>query len=412
MEKKNFEESVQVRIEAYLKKLEADPELKHIAEDLRQLTDREPEEIPDEVFEDPSVQEYIESIQEEPEQEGSDNMKYVTEKRVRKDTKIAELPEKLSTITHAQYRQSLNLLKEGKAWLQPLDLASGADKLTIEDGKIFFQGVPASEAQLRQLYTDEIPKDIDLTFLQLMYSIVLKNYDQTMTEDNTIRQVITLYMPAVMRALGQPTAKEHQFELFKQKILSFQTIMGVIDGMGTQAVLVFLAEDKKKNIISFSAPYLEAVVRNLYKVSIRRKNNGEPMLKKNGEPLMIPTDTYSIDPAILKEKCKYAILNVVNLVSLIKEAGENTPHITAKTLIDRNLQFKEALDNSAPKDRNIQLKRVFAKTWEMLPKYTTLKNDYPDIQLPDPKNPANIPTWKTRNMVFSFPKYKNTDETP
>ena len=410
MEKKTeqqIEELIQERLERYYQQLE---ELGHkeLADELRNLPDREPEPIPDEVFEDPAVQEYISN----PPGSYKTPIKkhYNTENQVKKNNKLAEMPEKLAVITQANYRHSLTPVQQGNAYLQPL-IKETADNLEYKDGKLYFKGVQFSEARLSSLYSNEVP-DIDLPFLQLMYSLILKNYDTTISEDNTINQTITVYMPNLMRALGHPGAKEAQFDMFKAKIMSYQTIMGYIEHIGLQPVLLYAGEDKRKNIIHFTSPYLETLVKELYKVSIRRTKTGDPKLKKNGEPLTLPTNAYNVSPEILKEKSKYAIINVFTIIALIKESGDGVPHISAKTMIDRNLQFKEALEASTPQHRNTQLKRLFSNTWRMLRQYTTLKEDYPDIELPDPNDPASIPTWKTlKTTVFSFPKYKNEPQS-
>lgn len=83
-------------------------------------------------------------------------------------------------------------------------------------------------------------------------------------------------------------------------------------------------------------------------------------------------------------------------------AGENVPRIKASTIIERNPQLQQRLENSSNKRQ--LLRNVFTKTWELLRTKTRLQEVYKNIQLPDPKDPANIPTVTTlESTVFSFP---------
>ena len=77
-------------------------------------------------------------------------------------------------------------------------------------------------------------------------------------------------------------------------------------------------------------------------------------------------------------------------------------HIAASTIVERNAQLKEALETSANPTQ--LLRRCFTKTWELLRTKTYLTEMYEGIELPDPKDPANIPTAKTiSKIVFKFP---------
>ena len=144
------------------------------------------------------------------------------------------------------------------------------------------------------------------------------------------------------------------------------------------------------------------VIRTIYNLSIRKDKNGKPKLKKSGEPLTLPTHSYLIDSSIVKERNKAAAENVIILVTLIEQAGDNIPRIKASTLIERNVQLAERLEETA--NPRALLNRVFTKTWELLRTKTRLTEVYKNIQLPDPKDPAFMPTMRTLDkVVFTFP---------
>lgn len=61
-------------------------------------------------------------------------------------------------------------------------------------------------------------------------------------------------------------------------------------------------------------------------------------------------------------------------------------------------------NNTPAKHKNRVLTRAFKKAWELLETQTNLRKKYPDIILPDPNNPQNIPTTSNINkLVFEFP---------
>lgn len=84
-----------------------------------------------------------------------------------------------------------------------------------------------------------------------------------------------------------------------------------------------------------------------------------------------------------------------------KNADKSTQHRCWARLV-RNPQLQQRLENSSNKRQ--LLRNVFTKTWELLRTKTRLQEVYKNIQLPDPKDPANIPTVTTlESTVFSFP---------
>ena len=112
-------------------------------------------------------------------------------------------------------------------------------------------------------------------------------------------------------------------------------------------------------------------------------------------------NSYLVNADIAKERNKVAVENVFIIVALIEQAGNNIPKIKASTIVERNVQLQERLQANAKPNR--LLSTTFKKTWELLRNKTTLGQSYCNIQLPDPKDPANIPTMSTlETTVFKF----------
>ena len=123
-----------------------------------------------------------------------------------------------------------------------------------------------------------------------------------------------------------------------------------------------------------------------------------------------------IDSSLTKERNKAAAENVVILVTLIEQAGGSLPNIKASTLVERNVQLAERLEND-PQHRAQLLKRVFTKTWELMKTKTKLAERYKNLRVSvdknsdgvlleelNPKDPAFIPTVKSlKDLCFYFP---------
>lgn len=392
MEKKTdqqIEELLQKRLERYYQQLE---ELGHkeLAEELRSLPDQEPDLIPDEMLNNPDAQEYIEQ---------SKKKGYRTQSKAGNTAKI---PEQIAVITNAQYQNALSLFQAGSAYLQPSGI--NVNDLEIKGGEIYIKGVRHTKAQLKTTFSDKVPENIDLTFLQLCFSIILANFSATMIEDNSLNLVVNIYYPALARALGDERSTSRRYvEAFISKVLDFQNMLGIINGE-IQPVLMYAGEDENRGIVRISSPYLTKVISQIYGASIRTDRNGNPKLKKNGEPLMLPSYSYLIKSSLAKERSRNAAENVRIIVALIEQAGDHIPHIRASSIVERNPQLQASLDGLKASDKNKVLKRTFSKTWELLRTQTDIDKVYKNIKLPDPNDPVYLPTYKNlENTVFEFP---------
>ena len=155
------------------------------------------------------------------------------------------------------------------------------------------------------------------------------------------------------------------------------------------------------------------LIKRIYNVSIKKDAKGLPIIKKNGEALLDASHSYLIKSSIVKERNKRAVEIVIVVVTTIEQAGKYTPHLKAKTIIERIPQLQESLDKAKTNsDKNKILKRAFTKAWELLGTQTELRTKYPTIELPDPNNPKYIPTMATIDMVFQFPHKEKTSNQP
>lgn len=333
--------------------------------------------------------------------EGAVKKEYRTKRKAGATT---ETPRYIATPTLPAYQYSLSLFQSGNAYLQPI---SNADNLTFKNGALYFNDIPVSMAQLENMKTKERIQTIDLPLLRTFYSIILSDFEANRQE---LSDVLTLYVPDFAEKIGLGrNINKQDVNLLVKKAQTFHNVVGVIRSNQYGAtresifpVLNFEGYDAQSNTISFSSPYMSHVIQEVYGASVRRDKRGAPRLKANGDPLRISSHSYLVKSEIYKERNKSAVENVIIIVALIEQAGNNIPKIKASTLIERNPQLQERLEKA--KDKKSLLKRTFVKTWELLQTMTRLQEVYEGIRLPDPKTSQYIPTpARINEMVFSFP---------
>lgn len=345
---------------------------------------------------------YEEQIQEEPQRK-----KEAYRTKAKAETAYKNVPDNLAIATFPGYQHSMSLYQNGNAYLQPL---TSTDGLKFQNGLMYFSGEQmrrVSEVELQNMKTKEGIENIDLALLRVFYSIILSAFEATGCK--TLKSNITLFVPDLAEFLGlQRNLNKQDLTRVISKTQQFHNIVGVMhetrNGKPTQSlyqVLNFESYDDKKNTITFSSPYMNHVIETVYNIAIRRDKKGAPRLKSNGEPMRLVSHSYLVKSEISKERNKAAVENVIIITTLIEQAGENVPRIKASTIIERNPQLQQRLEKSSNKRQ--LLKTVFTKTWELLRTKTRLQEVYKNIQLPDPKDPANIPTVATlESTVFSF----------
>lgn len=312
---------------------------------------------------------------------------------------VASMPDKLATITNTEYKNALGLYSDENAHLQ-FFINSG--NLKCVDGQFMINGLPASSSDLKELFTDHINAPANLTLARVLFSIILQNNKEKIENNLPLSPVTTVYIPKLLNYVGKTNIGRNEVLSLINGILEFQSCMGIVNG-DILPVLVYMGEDQSKNTLSFSSPYINRLLGKIYKSSIQTSKNGRALLKNNGKPQTKPSYSYLVKPSIYNERNKKAVEIVFIIIPLIEQAGNHEPHISAKTIAERNVLLKEALDKASPSDKNKILKRTFTKAWELLRTQTEIETAYPGIELPDPMDKKNIPTASTlEKTIFTF----------
>ena len=326
---------------------------------------------------------------------------------------IDNLPTSLAIITNDHYKGGLGLSQTGEAYLYPL---ASTDGLRYDGKNLYFKGLPTSEATLKEINKDKsVSIDyIDLPLLRLFYSIILTDFEANSRQFGVVNETVTVYVPDLATAFGKGRdISKNDIKSIIDKTSSFQTIYGILkdperpNGIGTAVpLLVWLGYDETTNSIKFASPYMTELIKRIYNVSIRKDKKGVPKLCNDGSPKLKVSHSYLVKSSIVKERNKRAAEIIVVVVTTIEQAGKKKiPHLKASTIVKRVPQLQNAIDKAkSTSDKNRILKRAFVKAWELLDTQTKLKEKYPTISLPDPKNPKNIPTMTTLDtLVFEFP---------
>ena len=340
-----------------------------------------------------------------------------TRKQAEQSGAITNMPEVIALPTLRPYQNAISTVQDPAAHLQPVTQAL-ADNLRFDNGTLYFQGMDASRVDLVQFY-DKTPKavsDLDLPTLRALYSVILQDVqDAAKDPDRIIAQVndpqylshnVKIYLPDFLQMLGyKPNSSKDGVAYAVAKILSYSRILGVMEEYqggrlykSHYPVMQLVGHNDKDNTIQFSSPYMNRLIMTILQASIQTDRQGNYKLKSSGEPFLLASHSYLVKSSIAKERNKRAAEIVCIVVTLIEQAGDNTPHIKAQTIVDRCPDLKNALDAASSGNKSLILKRAFTAAWKMLPKQTRLAEVYKNI-----KFPSAIPTASTLDMVFEFP---------
>lgn len=344
--------------------------------------------------------------------------KYRTKKIAEAGGAIVKMPDNLALPTIKPYYTAISTIESSPGHLQPV-VKELADKLMFENGKLYFEGHEAQGVELIQYY-DRRPQavsDLDLPMLRAIYSVILQDVSEMLQDENTITEKLAdpqylghsvkLYLSEFMHMMGyEKNGSRENEKLTVKKITEFNNVIGVMEtslgGRKRQSlypVMLFMGYNVEDGTVRFASPYINKLIMDIAKASIQKNEKGETKFRRSGKPFMLPSYTYLVKASIAKEKNKRAAEIVCIVATLIEQAGDNTPHIRAQTIVDRCPDLKYALEaTERSSNKTLLLRRAFEKAWELLHTQTRLEEVYKNIQLP-----TKIPTAGTLDMVFEFP---------
>lgn len=346
----------------------------------------------------------------------SDNEEKITQ--VYRTKKMAgetdDVPELIMLPSTSNYRAALSFKEDGKDYVVPLrqELKIRYDKST---GEFYYDDVELDLLDLETARKADLTAT-DLWPLRVMYSIIgtslIDEFNNgTINPKNVIEHSVKVRVPDLVGALCSKgnVSKERAVALVN-KLLNYGNVIGIIyeydprrkkEWRSFYPMLLWMAVEEQDNTIRFTSPYLNMLLYKVMKESIRTDRNGLEQHKKNGQLLFEAHHSYLVKTSIAKERNKRAAEIVRIVCVLIEEAGSNTPHISAQTILNRHAELAQAL--AAMNDvsnQNRLLRTTFQKAWELLRTQTRLEEVYKGIKFP---SKADYPTMATLDKSFNFP---------
>jgi hypothetical protein len=340
-----------------------------------------------------------------------------TKKQAEAAGAIISMPGTLALPTLVPFQQVISTVENPAARLQPV-VQELVKNLMFEDGKLYFAGHEAEGVDLVEYY-DRRPQavsELDLPMLRAIYSVILQDVGEMLSNPSAVEKMATdpqyighsvkISITEFMHMLGyEKNGSRENEQLTVKKIMQFNKVIGIMKSNyggrkreSLYPVMLFMGYDSTDGTVRFASPYINKVIVDIAQASIRLDSKKQPMLSKSGKALTKPTYTYLVKSSIAKEKNQRAVEIVCIITTLIEQSGDNTPHIKARTIVERVPDLQYAIQTATPADANKALKRAFSKAWELLHTQTRLEETYKDIKLP-----SIVPTMGTLDMIYDFP---------
>ena len=301
-------------------------------------------------------------------------------KRTKPVTTLQNVPETLTIVSAKGHENALGFCQTGTAYLIPLKRMSLS--LSLRNNLLQANGNILSLQTLQSMADDDLD-NYDLRILTALFSLLEANVPLPSGQ-------ICIYLPDLLWMIGvKPNQGQEQIEKFvREKLMPLQRLVGICvneSGNLTDSlpVILGLKYNPEDNTISFQSHYLNMLIRRF------EGNEVRSYCRLIKAPL---------------HKCSMHVFeNARILLSVIVQAGGRPPHLSAKTLYDRNLFLQRRLEG---RDRYYQqrlLSQCFRETFCFLQEGTRLTEAKPYIRIP---NDSEIPKLGKMNKTV----YKLSDE--
>lgn len=360
---------------------------------------------------------------------------------------VSYVPDTIPSITIPALQNALTFLEDNAAAL----IAWKDQDITVIDEKTG-RTVIRSKTELVKEYCGAVDKkkpkrwkdlhivpveegEVNLPLLKTIYGIILQEFIEKMPEklkkikpdadeyvlDDMMRDFIkdhtvTIYLPDFIRkTTGIENYTENQIKAALNSLYDFETIMGRVrkkNRLGKEvdvmsAVCKVLRYDRIAQTVTITCPYMNDVILQVYKASLRKSKTGLIEKYKNGVPMTNPAYKYIVKSTISKERNKGAVEIVFALIPIIAQAGDHPVEMKFSSILGRCPVLKSRYDNKADRgSRNKLLKSAFTKAWLLLKKETYLYDQY---RIADPKDYPTVSTLY-KKVLISKGKRKKKQE--
>lgn len=257
----------------------------------------------------------------------------------------------------------------------------------------------------------------DRHMAQMLYATVYKSIESRLLKGTIEDEDIIHYGVNIpVRELGNVIMAEHKGKGFSRdeiytiikRIKRFSDITGVLRSkqdpraVARYPFLQWRGYDEYHNVLSFGAPFLSVLSRQVLIDAGVLDTDGQPRLTNRRQPQLLKANSYLIKSTILRQRNKRAV-EMVRIICNTIEAndGSHEPSITAYSIIKQVDGYVDYLAKATSANRSKSLRTTFAKAFELLRTETFLLQAYPGIKLPEPSDYPAWPYIKTKRYFFS-----------
>ena len=297
-------------------------------------------------------------------------------------TAIQNIPESLALISFRGYENALSFHREGNAFLAALQ-KEGRPPLQIspDDGSLCKEAsAPIRPEELNQYFDGNI-NGYDLKIMAALFTLVQGSYGDGSQKGYQI------YLPDLMRMMGKRSNLSRPFILsfVHEHVLPLQALVGAIDGK-VYPVFPRLTYDEETNCLLAHVPYFMGLI-------------------KKFNCIDKPTYSYLVKTTALA-KCNADEFESLRIICTVIEQAGRKPHISAETILQRNLFLQSRLEHCLPNNRQKVVKQSFQTVLKLLKEETRLCERYMGLSLPNAEDKANIPNINQMGKsVFKFSNY-------
>lgn len=287
---------------------------------------------------------------------------------------VTKLPKTMALITGKDHSKALTPLENETAYIQPLQ-EGFIESLEFDPttGRMHVAGRHLEEVTVRDLRTREVVKDLDLPLLRSLYSAFFFNTELIQGGE------ISVYLPALCHHLGIDIQTGKPADLFK-KILSFRDVVGV-RGRSFYKLLDFASYDAESNIITFSSPYMNAILREIEGFPAYVVQQGKRKFQK-------PSHSFLVHGTIAKERNKLGVEIALLIVTLLEQRGtdKRKPVTTLRKkcsgIVAEIPLFQTAYEaQRSTADKNQVLRRAFTAAYDILKRQTDIYQRFQDLRI-------------------------------
>ena len=225
---------------------------------------------------------------------------------------ISTVGKNVMQITDKHFKHALTPLPNQHAYIQQID-KNFFEQLEFDpdNGIMWMKNNFLEPVTLQSLITRSNIKELDMSFLRSLYTVIFHQYSKTGIS------AITVYLPALAKHLGINVRGEGdraKANDLMRKIRDFHNVIGVFKSGSFYPLLLFKGYNRQNNTITFESPYMIVILRELLAANT--------VVKKSRTPYIAPHHNFLMHGTLANERNKAAVEIVSVITTLLLQRGE------------------------------------------------------------------------------------------